>query len=105
NLRTETSAATAAEHADKVDREERFPGEGYTTLRAQRLLGIQFPAELGGDGASVSDTVNICYMLGRSCASTGMIFAMHQIMVSILLRHAMHSSWHERLLRRIATEQ
>jgi acyl-CoA dehydrogenase len=104
-LRTETSAATAAEHADKVDREARFPSEAFMTLRAQRLLGIQIPAELGGDGASVSDTVNICYMLGRSCASTGMIFAMHQIMVSILVRHAMHSSWHERLLRRITTEQ
>jgi acyl-CoA dehydrogenase len=33
-----------------------------------------------------------------------MIYAMHQIMVAILVRHAQSSAWHNRLLRRIAAE-
>ena len=104
-LRAELMAAAAAENADAVDREARFPAEAFSAARSQRLLGIQVPSDLGGEDASVSDAVNICYMLGRACASTGMIFAMHQIMVSILVRHARGSTWHERLLRRIAKEQ
>jgi acyl-CoA dehydrogenase len=34
-----------------------------------------------------------------------MIFAMHQIMVAILVRHARNSAWHKQLLRRLPTEQ
>jgi acyl-CoA dehydrogenase len=63
------------------------------------------PADLGGGGATVSEVVDVCYVLGRSCASTAMIFAMHQIMVAILVRHARNSPWHRRLLRRLSTEQ
>jgi acyl-CoA dehydrogenase len=34
-----------------------------------------------------------------------MIFAMHQIQVVILLRHALESPWHQQLLRRLCDEQ
>jgi acyl-CoA dehydrogenase len=34
-----------------------------------------------------------------------MIFAMHQIMVAILIRHARASAWHQDLLRRLCKEQ
>src|SRR5258708_806018 len=63
------------------------------------------PTDLGGEGASVSDMVDVCYVLGGGCASTAMIFAMHQIMVAILVRHGRNSPWHRRLLRRLSTEQ
>jgi len=91
--------------ADAVDREARFPTEAILSARTQRLLGIMVPTELGGEGANVSDAVDICYILARGCASTAMIFAMHQIMVAILVRHAADSPWHNRLLRRVASEQ
>src|SRR5580700_462482 len=103
-LRVETTAALAAQNADAVDREARFPAETFASARSQRLLGILVPTELGGEGASVADVVDVCYMLSRACASSGMIYAMHQIMVAILARHAQSSSWHNRLLRRIAAE-
>ena len=61
--------------------------------------------ELGGDGATISDAVDICYMLGMACGSSAMIFAMHQIQVVILLRHARESPWHQQLLRRFCDEQ
>ena len=104
-LRADVVAAAAAKNADAVDREARFPAEAFQAAREQRLLDILVPADLGGEGASVSDVVDVCYVLGRACASTAMIFAMHQIMVAILVRHARNSPWHRRLLRRLSTEQ
>jgi acyl-CoA dehydrogenase len=98
-------AATAAEHAAEVDRDARFPTETFTAARQHRLLSMLVPEELGGDGATVSDVVDVCYMLGMVCASSAMIFAMHQIQVVILLRHAQESPWHQQLLRRLCDEQ
>ena len=103
--RADNAARIAAEHADDVDRGARFPAEAIAALRAERLMSIMAPADCGGEGASVSDVADICYALGRACASTGMIFAMHQIMAEILVRHARQSPWHQRLLRRLAAEQ
>src|SRR5580704_13502695 len=103
--RAEIVAAAAAEHGDAVDRDARFPTETFAAARAQRLLGVMVPAELGGEGASVSDVVDVCYMLGKACASSAMIFAMHQIMVAILVRHARGSAWHQDLLRQLIAEQ
>jgi len=103
--RAELVAAIAAGAADGVDRETKFPAEAIAAARAQRLLGILVPTELGGEEASVSDVVDVCYALGRACASTGMIYAMHQMMVAALVRHAGSDAWHRRLLRRIADEQ
>jgi acyl-CoA dehydrogenase len=103
--RAEVVAAAAAEHGDAVDRDARFPTETFAAARAQRLLGMMVPLELGGESASVSDVVDVCYMLGKACASSAMIFAMHQIMVAILVRHARHSAWHRELLQRLTAEQ
>jgi acyl-CoA dehydrogenase len=105
NARTEAVAATAAANATAVDREARFPHEAIAVARSLRLLGIMVPRELGGEGASVSDVVDVCYMLGRSCAATAMVYAMHQTKVACLVRHGRGSAWHERLLRRLCVEQ
>ena len=98
-------AAVAAVHAEAVDRSARFPGEAIAAARAERLLGPMIPAHLGGQGASVSDIVEVCYVLGRACASTGMIYAMHQIMVACLVRHGNDAAWACDLQRRVGTEQ
>jgi len=103
--RAQAAAAVAAGHADAVDAEARFPHEAIAAARAQRLLGILVPTELGGEGASISDVVDVCYALGRACGSSAMIYAMHQIMVACLVRHARGSAWHAEFLRRIAAEQ
>lgn len=104
-LRTGAVAAAAGENAEAVDRDSRFPAEAFAAARNEGLLSILVPADLGGEGATLSDVVNICYLLGRSCASTAMIFAMHQIMVAILVRHAGSSSWHRDLLRRLSADE
>ncbi len=103
--RTEVVAAAAAANAAAVDRDARFPEEAITAARSERLLGIMVPHDLGGEGASISDVVDVCYMLGRACASTAMIYAMHQTKVACILRHGRNNAWHERLLRRLCAEQ
>jgi len=103
--RAELMATAAVAAADKVDVEARFPSEAFSVAKTQRLLGIQVPIALGGEAATVSDVADLCYLLGRACASTAMVFAMHQIMVTILVRHASNSPWHRRLLRRLCAEQ
>jgi acyl-CoA dehydrogenase len=103
--RVQSIAATVAAHADAVDRDATFPTEAFAAIKAQRLLGVLVPADLGGEGAAFADVVEACFALARGCASTGMIYAMHQIMVACLVRHARDSAWHRALMRRLATEQ
>ena len=103
--RTANVASVAAAEAEDVDGAARFPKAAIDAARQQKLLGIQIPREFGGYGASIFDVTDICYMLGRACASTAMIFAMHQTKVACLVRHGTGSSWHETLMRRVAAEQ
>ena len=56
--RAERVAAVAAEHAAAVDRDSRFPDKAIAAARAERLLGIAVPPELGGEGASIAEIVD-----------------------------------------------
>jgi acyl-CoA dehydrogenase len=103
--RTAMVAAAAAANAEDVDRHARFPKAAIDAAREQKLLGSQIPTEFGGYGASIFDVTDMCYALGRACASTAMIFAMHQTKIACLVRHGAGSNWHEMLMRRVAAEQ
>ena len=105
-LRRTTAVATAAAvEAEEVDLKARFPKAAIDAARAEKLLGMQIPVEFGGFGATIHDVTEVCYTLGRACASTAMIFAMHQTKVACLIRHGTGSDWHEALMRRVASEQ
>jgi acyl-CoA dehydrogenase len=103
--RTTAVASAAAADAETVDRDARFPKAAIEAARQQRLLGVQIPRALGGDGAPISDVTEMCYTIGRACSSAAMIFAMHQTKVACLVRHGTGSRWHETLMRRVAAEQ
>jgi acyl-CoA dehydrogenase len=103
--RVDKVVAIATSHAAAVDSESRFPKEAIAAARAERLLGVAVPRELGGEGLSVADVSDICYALGRACASTAMIYAMHQTKVACIVRHGRGSPWHQLLLRRLCAEQ
>lgn len=103
--RAEKVAAIAAAHAAAVDSNSRFPREAIDAARAARLLSAAVPADLGGEGARAADIVDVCYRLGRNCASTAMIYAMHQTKVACVVRHGAASAWHQRMLRRLCNEQ
>jgi acyl-CoA dehydrogenase len=103
--RIESVAAIAAAHAVATDRDGSFPKDAIEAARAQRLLAIMVPHQLGGEGADLADVVDICYRLGQACSATAMIYAMHQIMVACLIRHRKNGAWHERQLRRLSADQ
>lgn len=94
----------AAAHADEVDANARFPKESIEALRAEKMMGALIPSELGGLGASLDDVGEAITELGRHCASSAMVFAMHQIQVACLVRHG-RSPFLRSFLRRVADEQ
>ena len=98
-------AAIAAAKAVEVDDLGRFPQEAIDATKAAGLVGAMVPVDLGGEGASVSEIAEVCYILGGACASTAMIYAMHQIKVACVVRHSADSPWHQDFLRRVARDQ
>lgn len=103
--RAEAAAKVAEKFADSVDRDSRFPSEAFDAIREQRLLGMMVPFELGGEGARAADVADVCAILGASCSSTGMIFAMHQIKLACLVRHDKGNEWLLQFQRDVATHQ
>src|SRR5437762_281620 len=83
----------AAEHADDVDRQGRFPAEAVAALRSAGALSWGIPLEYGGAGAGIDDLADATLEVSRRCAATGMIFAMHQIQVASIVRHMADSLW------------
>src|SRR5215470_14605509 len=98
-------AAVAANHAVAVDSAARFPAEAFQAVKAQRLLGIQVPKALGGEGVGIGDVADVCYQLGQACGSTGMIFAMQQITLGPIMSHMGENATLQRRLRRLCGEQ
>ena len=103
--RTERVAAVAALHAEDVDRNGRFPVEAITAAKALGLMGLMAPRSLGGEAAGLSQIADICYALGRACASTGMIYAMHQVKVACVVRHGIGAAWQEEFIRKLVRDQ
>ena len=97
--------AIAGPAADAVDREARFPREAIDALREERMLGAFVPRELGGLGATIGEMAAACEALGRSCASTAMIYAMHQIEVACLVRHGRSSPFFRDYLADLARHE
>lgn len=91
--------------AAEVDRQGRFPAEAFEAIREARLLGAGVPVELGGGGGSITEIAALCEGLGRHCAATAMIFAMHQIQVASMVRHGMASDYFRRYLSDLARHQ
>ncbi len=94
-----------AAHAEAVDREARFPREAFAALREEKLLGAYVPVEYGGLGLDVAQVALVCEALGQYCASTAMIFAMHQIQAACVVHHALGSDWFGDYAREIAARQ
>ncbi|CAM3222119.1 acyl-CoA dehydrogenase family protein [Stackebrandtia soli] len=72
------------ERAVELDVDGGFPSEDFRLLRANDLLGVMVPTELGGLGASFSDYIEIAYHLGRGNGAVGLIFNMHACVTGAL---------------------
>jgi acyl-CoA dehydrogenase len=104
-LASQVARMVAAPAAGSVDRESRFPSESIGALREAKLLSALVPVRFGGLGCSIVEVAEICDVLGQHCANTAMVYAMHQIQVAALVRHAGSSPFFERLLRELVDKQ
>ena len=94
----------AAIHAADVDVQARFPKETVDAFRAEGLLGALVPTELGGLGHDLRTAAAVVRTVGRYCASSAMILAMHHIQVACLVRHGRSEQLRD-YARRVAAEQ
>jgi acyl-CoA dehydrogenase len=94
-----------AVHAADVDANARFPIEAVTAMRKHGLLSAYVPVSSGGLGVDFQTLCAISEKLGGFCASSAMIFAMHQIQVACLVHHAGNSVHEAELLKSIADRQ
>ncbi len=95
----------AGPQAASVDRDARFPREALDALKEARLLSAFVPKAMGGLGLGMIELSQMCEALAQHCASTGMVFAMHQIQVACLVRHANGVGFFERYLKELAAKQ
>jgi acyl-CoA dehydrogenase len=98
-------SAIAAKHADSVDREARFPREAVDAMRAERLFSAMIPREHGGDGLALTGIARLCEILAQGCASSAMIYAMHQSQVVCIVNHGANVAWQREFLARMVSEQ
>jgi acyl-CoA dehydrogenase len=95
------AAEVAAPHAEDVDRAARFPSESIDALRQARALS----AAVDDDGVSLPAIAEACRVLAQACSSSAMVFAMHQIQVLTVARHADRASWFGEYLREVSGTQ
>lgn len=88
-----------------VDEQARFPKEAFDAFKQEKLLSAYVPVELGGDGLTVQQLCKLCEILGQYCASTAMVFAMHQIQVACLVHHSQSSSYFQQYLTDLVEQQ
>ena len=96
---------TIAKHAGEVDRDARFPHEAYAALRTEKLLSAYVPSEHGGMGLTITELSQICEVLSYYCASTAMIYAMHQIQIGCIVHHALGSEFFRGYVRELCDKQ
>lgn len=78
----------APEHAPRVDRDARFPRESIDALAVAGVLAAAAPTRLGGHGAGPAELAQVASALARGCGATAMVWAMHQIQLACVTRHA-----------------
>jgi alkylation response protein AidB-like acyl-CoA dehydrogenase len=75
----EVASGVIAGRAAEVDRRRAFPADNLQALAAAHALGLVVPAEHGGSGGGLAPHAEACEAVGAACASTGMVFLMHEV--------------------------
>ncbi|MBI5341370.1 MAG: acyl-CoA/acyl-ACP dehydrogenase [Mycolicibacterium rufum] len=84
--------AIARQNARDVDRIGRFPSEAIEVARRHRLLSYLLRCDEIGP-AELRTILRATRIISGGCASTAMIFAMHQAQVLVLRQHAGSPLW------------
>jgi alkylation response protein AidB-like acyl-CoA dehydrogenase len=81
-------AGLIAERAARHDHEGSFPHDNIADLHAAGLLDLTVPKMQGGQGAGFAAAAEAILVVGRACASTGLIFGMQLTQHAALARNA-----------------
>ena len=91
----------AADHDDA----DSFVETGFTRLKEAGFFKALVPTELGGGGATIGTMCECIRILGRSCGSTALAFAMHSHLVAAAAWRREHQNAPtEGLLRKVAEQ-
>jgi acyl-CoA dehydrogenase len=82
------AAVVAAAGAPEADRNAAFPLAALAPMAQTRLLAAALPVALGGLGCGLRTLTEVAGILARGCGSTAMVWAMHQLQVACVARHA-----------------
>jgi acyl-CoA dehydrogenase len=91
--------------ANVIDTENRFPTETLAALKSEGLLSYGVPRAFGGQGATMAEIALQCATLAKSCGSSAMVLAMHNIQVACVARHHGGAPFFESILRGIVSRQ
>ncbi len=84
----DTAAAVAQAHlgprAAEIDRDGRWPAEGFEALGQAGLLGLMVPREMGGLEQGFVGLVAVVDELAQGCSATALCFGMHCVASKVL---------------------
>src|SRR5204862_436738 len=97
---TECLPAAAASKAENCASVEASAASGMLLTRPTNMAPSR-----RGEGLALGDAADICFLLGQSCSSTAMTYAMHQVKIGCITRHMGRSRALERILTALCAEQ
>src|ERR1051326_6385201 len=83
----ESVAATAAKHAEDVDRGGQWPSETLHQMADTGLLGVVSATDVGGKGLGLPAATEVVQRIARECASTAMVVTMHYCATAVIEAH------------------
>ncbi|MEB3236982.1 MAG: acyl-CoA dehydrogenase family protein [Candidatus Sericytochromatia bacterium] len=81
----EVAERDIAPYAADADLNQEFPRRQFEAIRDAGLLGLPFPEEVGGQGATTLDYVIVMEEISRACASTGVTFSVQTSLAGLPL--------------------
>jgi alkylation response protein AidB-like acyl-CoA dehydrogenase len=71
-------------NAEKVDHDRIWPQHSLQAMQVAGLAGLVVSKENGGLGHGLLTLAQVCEMLGKECASTGLCFGMHCVGAAVI---------------------
>lgn len=99
------SPQIAAQFADHVDRDARFPHEAVAAFKAEKLLSAPVPTHLGGMGLNMRGQGELVAAVAAQCGSSAMVLAMHYSQLACLTRNTPDSEFFAGYLRELCEQQ
>jgi len=89
--------------ADKIDREDKIPGDIWLKLGDLGIMGVNAPAEFGGGGMDVLSAVIVMEEMSKSSCSVSLSWLAHSILCTNLINEHGDEDQKKRFLPKLCT--